>query len=346
MKAVILAGGLATRLRPLTLERPKSLVPVLNRYFLEHIISSLKNNGIEEIVLATGHMASVLKESLRDGQQYGVRLLYAEEETPLGTAGAIKNCAAHLDSAFLVLNGDIFTDLDYAKLIRFHQEKNAMVTIVTTKVEDPSAFGLVDTDELGKVVGFLEKPEPGRATTDQINAGVYILNPEILDYIAIGECCSLEREIFPKIIRDRKTVYAYATDAYWIDIGTPQNYLRLNQDMLTGRCRTNLFKGHLPRKKGTIGAVLIGKGSVLRPAARVNGPTVIGHGCRVEDGAVIEASVLWDNVVVEKGVIVKNSIIASNCCLNEKSHISDSIIGPHVVISSDSILAPGSRIFP
>jgi mannose-1-phosphate guanylyltransferase len=344
MKAVILAGGLATRLRPLTIERPKSLVPVLNRYFLEHVLFNLKNSGIEEIVLATGHMGQTIEERLGDGQKFGVRLFYAKEDRPLGTAGAIRNCAAHLDSSFLVLNGDIFTDINYAELIEFHQKVNATISILTTIVEDPSAFGLISTDRSGRVIDFSEKPKPGTILSGQINAGVYILNPEVLDCIPQGEC-SLEREIFPRLINNGKPVFAYKSDAYWIDIGTPENYLKLNQDMLTGKCRANLIEG-LFKEDNPGGPILIGEGTLQGHNVKIFGPTVIGNNCRIEDGAIIEASLLWDSVLVEEGVTIKNSIIASNCRLNCGSQVLNSVIGPRVSISANTILGPGSRIFP
>jgi len=356
MKAVILVGGEATRLRPLTCNIAKAMVPVLNTPFLEHVIAHLSEQQVKDIVLAQGRLAQPIESYFEDGRRFGVRLTYIVEDEPLGTAGAVKNAEEYLDEAFLVLNGDIFTDLDITAMRTYHRQRKAKATIALTPVEDPTIYGLIETDAQGRVTRFLEKPSWDQVTTNMINAGTYILEPDILSQIPSQTKVSIERETFPQLVEQGEPVYAYDSSAYWIDIGTPEKYLQLHRDLLSGKSSRYLFA---PGKE-----IQIGEQSYIHPTAQIKGPAVIGNncsigrrveligpsvigpGCTILEDTVITGSVIWQNVRLGPRVNFKNSIAASNSCLNADSIVEDSVIGDDVTIASGSKLEPGSKIWP
>ena len=356
MKAVILVGGEATRLLPLTCNTPKAMVPVINTPFLEHVIHYLSEHQIRDIILAQRHLSQPIKSYFGNGNRFGVKLIYTVEDTPLGTAGAVKNAEKYLDDTFLVLNGDIFTDLDITAMIGFHLERKAKATIALTPVDDPTSYGLIETDARNRVTRFLEKPKWSEVTTNMINAGTYILEPEVLSPIPHQANFSFERELFPSLIEQGEPIYAYPSSAYWIDIGTPEKYIRLHRD---------LFSGSNPRHSYPRGEeVLVGEQSYIHPTAQIRGPAVIGSnctigqkvkltgavvigfGCTVLEDTVIEESIIWRNTQLGQRVSLKNSIVADNCRLNDNSTIEDSILGDNVTVVSGCKLEPGSKIWP
>ncbi len=337
MKAVILVGGEATRLRPLTINTPKAMVPVLNTPLLEHVIRYLSSHQIKDITLAQSHLAQSIESYFGDGSQFGVKLSYTVEAVPLGTAGAVKNAESYLDETFLVLNGDVFTDLDIKAMIDFHQERRAKATIALTPVDDPTSYGLIETDAQGRVTRFLEKPELSEVTTNMINAGIYLLEAEVLTQIPPQTKVSIEREVFPRLLERGEPVYAYPSSAYWIDIGAPEKYLQLHRDLLSGKSSQ-----YTPPPE----RVVIGEHCHIHPTAQLKGAVVIGTGCTILEDAVIEESVIWRNTQVGQRVKVKNSIVADNCCLNVDSIIEDSILADNVTVASGGKLEPGSKIWP
>jgi len=328
MKAIILVGGEGTRLRPLTYSVVKSMVPVLNRPFLEHVLCNLARHNINEIVLAMGYKPDSIYEYFKSGPVKDIRLTYSLEMKPLGTAGAVKLAGDHIDRTFFVLNGDVFTDIDYTDMLRCHRENGARATIALTHVDDPTKFGVVETAEDGRVQRFIEKPPPDQVTSHWINAGVYILEPEVLDYIPCDEYYMFERGVFPGLLAQGETVYAYQSDAYWIDMGTPAKYHQLNMDILKGKCFSCLCSRE---------PVIVGQGSIVHPTciidgpamigndcrleqdARVNGPSVIGNGCLIKKGSLIDNSLLWNDIVIGEQVSVINSIVASGANIEDKS---------------------------
>jgi mannose-1-phosphate guanylyltransferase len=349
VKAVILVGGKATRLMPLTTNTPKAMVPVLNTPFLEHVIRHLRGHGIKEIVLAQGHLAGPIESFMGNGKKFGVKLSYSIETTPLGTAGAVKNAQKYVDDRCLVLNGDIFTDLDITAMLEFHRAKQAMVTIALTPVEDPSAYGLIETDAKQKVTRFLEKPSPSEITTNNINAGTYILEPEVLERIAPGVPVSFEREVFPGLLADKQPVFGYSSPAYWIDIGTPAKYLQLHQDLLAGKAGMSF--NQLIGKGGDIhpgvrieGPVAVGENCTIGSDVRIIGPGAIGPGCKIEAGVCIRDSVIWQNTSIGARVQIKDSIIADKCIINADSTIESSVLGDGVAVPTRSTLKPGTRL--
>lgn len=338
MKAILLIGGEATRLRPLTCNRPKSMVPVLNTPFLEYVIRHLARHGVGELILTERQQSAQVKDYFVDGRQFGLKLTSVIETQPLGTAGAVKNTESYIDGPFLVLNGDVFTDLDVSKLVAFHKRRKAKATIALTPVEDPSTYGVVETAADGRVRRFIEKPPRDQVTSNMINAGTYVLEPEMLEYIPAGVKFSFERQLFPTLLERGEPVYAYPSDAYWIDIGTAERYMQLHMDMLGGRVEFD--QPRIPRNK-----VIASKGSLKR-GVKVVGPAVIGSGGTIGHGAVIERSILWERVRVASGARVADSIIANDCSLGERCMVEGSVLGDHVTVAAGASVKPGNRIWP
>ncbi len=364
MKAVILVGGKATRLMPLTANVPKAMVPVVNEPFIGYAIRNLVGHGLKDIVLAQGHLAQPIESYLGDGQPFGARLSYSTEDKPLGTAGAFKNAERFVDgadavataaSAFAGFNGDIFTDLDLTAMVEFHRRNKAVATIALTPVDDPTAFGLVETDPDGRVRRFLEKPKPEEITTNMINAGTYILEPSVLAKIPAGVAVSIEREVFPRLLAEGKLVYGFASSAYWLDFGTTQKYLQLHADLLAGksRFRAPLVVGvslgggvRVDRTARIEGPVVIGANSSVGPRARIAGPTVIGERAELGPGSVLEASVVWRGFHLGEGARVTGSAIANDCRLEAGCIVEQAVLGDGVVVRSGVRVPPGSKIDP
>ena len=336
MQAVILVGGQAVRLRPLTTNTPKSMVPVLNRPFLEYVIWNLSRHGVKEIILAQHHLAGPIESYLGNGSQFGVRLTYVIEEEARGTAGAIKNVERYISGTFLALNGDIFSDLDITQMVKFHKEQNATATIALVPVEDPSAYGLIEADLVGRVRRFVEKPDPSEITTNLINAGTYVLEPEVLAQIPSGVPVSIERETYPLLVSSGQPVYAFSFSGYWMDVGTSEKYLQLHSDLLAGRSTW-----YTP---ATDERILIGEGCNIYPTAQLIGPVVIGPGCIVGEGSIIENSVLWGDVRLGNRVRVQSSVIADNCVLNDDSSVENAVLGDHVTVIAGGRVGSGSDV--
>ncbi|MDP3878738.1 MAG: NDP-sugar synthase [Dehalococcoidales bacterium] len=354
MQAVILVGGKATRLLPLTNNTPKAIVPVLNRPLLEHVIRHLAGHRIEDIILAQGHLAQLIEGYLGNGSRFGVSLSYVVEDTPLGTAGALKNAAGYLDDTFLMLNGDVFTDLDITAMLEFHRQQKAMATIALTPVDDPTSYGLVETTPENRVARFLEKPGWNEVTTNMINAGTYVLEKAVLAQIPLRTKVSIEREVFPRLLTGHQPVYAFLSSAYWIDIGTPEKYLQLHRDLLSGKCRNCLLapteevtigeNSHIHPSARIRGPVIIGADCTIGENVALNGPLAIGDGAIIREDSIIEDSVIWQNSRLGARVSLKSSILADNCHLNEGSSAENVVLGDNVTIAGGCKLEPGSRI--
>lgn len=308
MKAVVLVGGEGTRLRPLTLTTPKQMLPVGGRPMIERVLEWLSRHGVDEAVLSLGYRPDAFLKAYPDGEACGVRLHYAVEDSPLDTAGAIRFAAGEggVDSTFLVVNGDVLTDLDVTALVGFHRRQGAEATIALTPVDDPSRFGVVPTDDDGRVLAFIEKPPPGEAPTNLINAGTYVLEPSVLERIPSDRRVSIERETFPALVADR-TLFALGSAAGWLDAGTPATYLAANlayAPMGPGGARAT--------ESVIADDVVLGEGAVVDRSVVMDGvvigagvrvvESVIGPGVRVGDGAmVLDLTVLGDGYIVEAG---------------------------------------------
>lgn len=351
MKAVILVGGKGTRLRPLTNNRTKAMVPVLNKPFLEHALRYLKQHGIDEVILAMGYLPDAIQEYFGDGADIGVKLTYSVEDIPLGTAGAVKNAEQFLDDTFVVLNGDIITEINLAAMLKRHLEIRPRVSIALTRVDNPTLYGVVETNEAGMVRRFIEKPSWDRVTSHMINAGIYIIEPEVLQRVPPSTPFMFEHGVFPSLLENGEPVLSYPSDAYWIDIGTPEKYLKVHHDLLLawnkglGKMR---IEGHSEIDPGARvdGPVLIAGNCVIEKEARVKGPVVLGPGCYLAREAVVTGAVIWHNSRVGKGARLTNCIIGSNtyvmdgCCVPENC-----VLGDNAVITPDNKLNCGER-FP
>jgi mannose-1-phosphate guanylyltransferase len=356
MQALILVGGEATRLRPLTCNMPKAMVPVLNTPFLEHVIRYLGGHGVKDIVLAQGHLPKPMEDYFDDGSRFETRLTYALETRPMNTAGAVKNAEEFLHGRFYVLNGDIFTDLDMTDMLRFHIEKKAKATIALTPVENPTAYGLIETTPEGRVTRFLEKPTLDQVTTNMINAGTYILEPEVLKDIPAQTNYSFERQLFPALLARGEAVYAYSSPCYWIDIGTPEKYLQVHQDLLNGKSRSyqkgegqSISLGAQCRIDPSVrmqGKVLVGDRCNIDSGVKITGPTVIGAGSTIMKDAVIEGSVIWHNTHIGAKAVIQNTLVANDCHLEDESCVEKAIIGDHIRVTSRTRYGAGSRIWP
>jgi mannose-1-phosphate guanylyltransferase len=335
VKAVVLVGGEGTRLRPLTYLTVKAMVPVLNRPFIEYTIKHLSQHHIKEIVLAIGYKPDRITRYLTNEKNIDAKLLYSIETQPLGTAGAVKNAEKYVDGRIFAMNGDIFTDLDFTEMLRFHDEKGAKVTIALTPVEDPTRFGVVETDNDSRVTRFVEKPRREEVTGNMINAGVYIIEAEVLKRIPQGQRCMFEHDIFPALLEDGEPVFGYTTKAYWMDMGTPEKYLELNGDLLHGKSQQVTFntndvrinpKSSIHPKSKLTGPIVIDKQCILEEGVELKGPIVMGSGCKIGEGAIIENSVMWQNVTIGTNAILKDSIVASDSCIDNNAQILEAVI--------------------
>lgn len=358
MKAVILVGGQGTRLRPLTVNVPKPMVSLANRPFVSFVLERLQDHGIEEVIFSMGYLPDGIRGHFGDGSGFGLKLTYVVEDRPLGTAGAVKNVEEYVrDGDFLVLNGDILTDLDLGQLIGFHQEKGAECTIALTPVEDPTAYGLVRTDSEDEVVGFLEKPSWDQIDTNLINAGTYVLSSAVLDLIPPSVEYSFERGVFPRLVG--KGLFGFQSDSYWLDIGTPEKYLRAHYDILEKNVETSVsaclgdeyvcLQGEVTLEPGAklVPPVVIGEGAVIRAGARVGRMAVVGPGCVIESGSVVEESIIQEGVQLAENVTIRRSIVARGAKVGEGTSVSaGAIVGENARVEGGNILTNHIRVYP
>jgi mannose-1-phosphate guanylyltransferase len=329
MKGLILAGGKGTRLRPLTLNTPKPIVPVANRPFLLYQLDLLKSAGINEIILSLSYQPRKIEDLLKDGADFDVLIRYAVESSPLGTAGAFKNAEEWIDEPAVVFNGDVLTSLDLGGVIQSHRERGALATIVLTPVEDPSAYGLVESDENGRITRFLEKPGMDEITSNNINAGTYVLEPEVFNHIPKDRPFSFERELFPTLLEKGLPVYAYVSDCYWIDIGTPSKYLEVHRDIMSGRFRS-----------GAVPTTAMDPGEVVN--ASVDEKSLIAPGVTIREGGVVESSVIGPNCTIDAGAQVIDSVIWSNNIIDEGARVTGSILGRGCYVGRSATLKSGT----
>lgn len=359
MQAVILVGGQGTRLRPLTLTVPKPMLPLMNRPFLEFQIGLCKRHGITDIVLSTAYKPEVFEEYFGDGSRFGVRLTCVTEDEPLDTCGAVKNVERHIDGTFLVFNGDVLTDIDLTSLVAFHREKEGKATLYLTRVEDPTAYGLVPLDRRGRITEFLEKPSWDQVVTDLINAGAYVLEPELLGRVPDGECFSFERQLFPGLLEDGFAMYGFPSDAYWMDIGTPAKYLQAHYDILA-RMMPFDFRGEMIKpsvwaeegaeispEAAVFGPTVIGAGCSVAPHATVSSNCVLGPGCEIGEGAYVEGAVLHADCRVGAESVLRRCVAAAGTALGERVHVSDqAVLGGGAVVEEDNDLKCGIKVWP
>ncbi len=360
MRAVVLVGGEGTRLRPLTSSIPKPAVTLVDRPFLAYMLEWLADAGVEDVILACGFLPTKLEQALGDGSRHGVKLTYLAEPEPRGTGGALRYVHDELDGGlgdrFLMLNGDILTDMDLRAQIEHHERSGAPGTLGLVPVDDPSAYGLVRIDDDGVVRGFLEKPRPEEIDTDLISAGAYVLESSVLDLIEPGRRVSIEREVWPVLAERGLHGYAHR-GAYWLDVGTPERYLQGTADILSGLVRTAAGQALDARRiavgegcdiAGEVrGPALLGAGVHVGQGAVVGPATVLGPGVVLEAGAVVERSVVLDGAHIGAGALVRDAIVAPGARIGQGAVVSEGgVIGEGVEVAAGTTLEPGARVFP
>ncbi|MFV1363151.1 NDP-sugar synthase [Mycolicibacterium elephantis] len=336
--AVVLVGGLGTRLRPLTLSAPKPMLPTAGLPFLTHLLSRIAQAGIEHVVLGTSYKAAVFESEFGDGSKLGLQIEYVVEEQPMGTGGGIANVAPRLrhDTA-LVFNGDVLSGADLGALLNSHEENNADVTLHLVRVGDPRAFGCVPTDADGRVTAFLEKTQD--PPTDQINAGCYVFNREVIERIPKGRALSVEREVFPGLLADGLRICGYVDSSYWRDMGTPEDFVRGSADLVRGIAPSPALGGHR-------GEELVHDGASVAPGALLIGGTVVGRGAEIAGGARLDGAVIFDGAKVGAGAVIERSIIGFGARIGPRALIRDGVIGDGADIGARCELLRGARVWP
>ena len=341
LEAIVLVGGEGTRLRPLTIGTPKPLLPTAGVPFLAHQLARAAAAGIGRVILATAYRAEMFAEVLGDGSAYGLKLEYVQEKVPLGTGGGIRNAAASLhsgpDDPVVVLNGDVLSGHDLGAQLALHEKADAAVTLHLVEVPDPARFGCVPTDADGRVTAFLEKtPDP---VTSQINAGCYVFRRRFIDQMPAGQVLSVERDTFPALIAAGETVMGYLETAYWLDVGTPEAFVRGSCDLVLGR-----LPG--PAVPGPPGPSLLLAGAWVAEDASVSGGTVVGAGASVGAGAIVDGSVLFDGAAVGAGAVVRDSILGRGAIVAPGAVLDEAMVGDGAYIGVGNELARGIRVWP
>jgi len=355
MQAVILVGGEGTRLRPLTSTVPKPLVPLVDRPFIAFMLEWLKGHGVEDVIMSCGFLATSVRNVLGDGSSMGVRLRYVEEPDPRGTAGALKFAEKLLDERFLMLNGDVLTDIDLTGQIAQHERTGAKATLALAPVPDPSAYGLVHLHGDRSVKDFVEKPSPDQIDTNMISAGAYVLQREILDLVPPDRNVSIEREVWPRLIGNG--LYGFPADAYWLDIGTPERYLQGTFDIIEGNVETAVrarlgeswlaIDARAELHGRVIPPAVIERGAHVAPGAHVGSLVVLGQNVRVGPGSTVERSVLLSGAEIGANCTLRDCVVAAGCRVGDGSRIEGgAVLGEGVTVGADNTIARGARIFP
>ncbi|MEQ1759829.1 MAG: NDP-sugar synthase [Vicinamibacterales bacterium] len=338
MKAILLAGGQGTRLRPLTLHTPKPIVPIFDRPFLQYQIERVKQvPDIDEVILSLNYQPGRIEEVLGDGSDMGIPIRYVVEPMPLGTGGAIKFAAQGVTDSVVVFNGDVLTEIDLPAVVALHRSKKARATIVLTPVDNPSAYGLVETDPSGNIRRFLEKPKPEEITTNNINAGIYVLEPDTFDRIPDGVPFSIERGYFPSLVERGETFLGYVYEGYWIDIGTPEKYTQVHQDIMDGRF------GAGPFARAGASRVLVSPTAQVDAAAIINGPCFIGDGVRIAAGAEVGPhAVIGSGSQVAASALIERSILWPGCHVDSHAEVRGALVGRHCRIGARAVVSSGA----
>src|SRR4051812_5066527 len=355
-----MAGGEGTRLRPMTANQPKPLLPVVNKPIMEHVLRLLKRHGFTETVVTVQFLAALVRNYFGDGEEIGMALSYATEEMPLGTAGSVKNAQDALrDDRFLVISGDALTDIDLTDLVRFHKENGALVTIGLKRVPNPLEFGIIIAGDDGRIQRFLEKPTWGQVFSDTVNTGIYVMEPEVLDHVAAGVSVDWSGDVFPKLLAEGAPLYGYVAEGYWEDVGTHESYLKAQADMLSGKIDVELEGFELSP------GVWIGEGAEVDPDAVLKGPVYVGDYAKVEAGAELrEFTVLGSNVVVKGGAFLHRAVVHDNvfigpqanlrgCVIGKNTDVmrgarveEGAIVGDECIVEREAFLSSGVKVYP
>jgi mannose-1-phosphate guanylyltransferase/phosphomannomutase len=362
MKAVIMAGGFGTRMRPLTINLPKPMVPMCDRPMMEVIVDLLKRHDFTDLISVVFFQPETITEYFRDGKAFGVKMQYRTAESDLGTAGSVRNASELIGrERFLIISGDVLTDFDLTAALKFHQEKKSVATMVLTRVENPLAFGVVIADGEGRIQRFLEKPTWGEVFSDTINTGIYILEPEVLDMVPQGEEFDFAKDLFPLLLKQGKALYGYTATGYWKDIGNLEQYRLAHQDVFAGKVEINM-PGKRINKIGR--EIWVGEGAHVSPDSELSGTvivgakahigrqcritnSVIGEGCHIGDGVTLVNAILWSNVSMGDGATAKECVIASGVDVQEKASIYEGVtISDNCTIGREAVLKAGVKVWP
>lgn len=339
MQAVVMAGGEGSRLRPLTTNMPKPMLPIANRPLMEHIIMLLRKNGLTDIVVTVQYLSSVIRNYFGDGSDLGVSLSYSTEDVPLGTAGSVLNAADLLTGTFVVISGDALTDLDLARAVSWHKERDAAATVVLKAMADPLDFGIVMTDDDGRIERFLEKPSWGQVFSDRVNTGIYVLEPEVLDLIPPEQPFDFSAELFPMMIDKGLPLYGFTTDAYWTDVGNTDAYLQAQYDALEDKVATDIG-GFEFRPK-----VWVGEDAEIDPSARLDGPLLIGDNCRIgPEAAIGPFSVIGDNVILGADAHVVNAVVMDGATVAPSGRVLGAVLGRGAAVERGATLEEGAIV--
>ena len=361
MRAVLMAGGSGTRLRPLTCDLPKPMVPILNRPIAEHIINLLKRHNITEIVATLHYLPDSMRDYFQDGSDFGVQMTYAvEEDQPLGTAGCVKNIAELLDDTFLVISGDSITDFDLQAAIDFHRSKKSKATLILTRVPNPIEFGVVITDEEGRINRFLEKPSTSEIFSDTVNTGTYILEPEVLEYLPVNQECDFSKELFPLLLEKGEPMYGYVAQGYWCDVGHLEAYREAQYDILAGKVEADFAY-----KKDESSDLWLGQNTFIDPSAEIEAPAIIGDNCRIGPRVHIEAgTVIGDNVTIGADANLKRPVVWNGAIIGEEAQLSacvisrgtrvdrrahvleGAVVGSLSTVGEEAQISPSVRVWP
>lgn len=361
MKAVVMAGGEGSRLRPLTIARPKPMLPVVNRPVLGHILHLLKQHGITDVVITLQYLATQIQDYYGDGKALAMNIEYAIEETPLGTAGSVKHAQALLDGdePFLVISGDALTDFNLTALLRFHRDRKALLTMALYRVADPLEYGVINVREDGRVAQFMEKPSWGGVTSDTVNTGIYVVEPRLLDHLQNGQHVDWSQDIFPRLLSRGEAVYGYIADGYWCDIGTLSEYHRANADLLGGR----LNLGELGRRLGPgiwaandaeiaadvqlLGPIYLGEDVKIRQGVIVQGPSVIRDYTVLDNRARVHHSVIWRNCYIGEDATLHGALVGRQCTVKSRAIVFEgAVVGDGTVIGEDAVIQSGVKLWP
>ncbi|MFZ5973967.1 MAG: sugar phosphate nucleotidyltransferase [Bacillota bacterium] len=363
MQAVIMAGGVGNRLRPLTCRIPKPMVPLMDRPVMEYAVGHLKKHGILDVAVTLQYLPEVITDYFKDGSQFGMNIRYFYEDKPLGTAGSVRQAAADFKDTFVVLSGDGLTDIDISSAMRFHSEKGAMATLVLKRMDSPLEFGTVMLNADGSIDRFVEKPTRAQVFSDTVNTGIYILEPEVLEYVEKDIMVDFANDVFPRLLQDNKPLFGFVSENYWCDIGSAETYLAAHRDILNGTCRVHTGR------TGTQDGIFIGEEAMVHPDAKLEAPCYIGTGCIIEEGAKIGAysvigagsavcagadikrSVLWPNARVGPRAQVRGATLCDGSVLLEDAKVcegavvgSETIVGKNTTVSPHVMIWPGKRI--
>jgi mannose-1-phosphate guanylyltransferase/phosphomannomutase len=368
MKAVVMAGGEGSRLRPLTIRRPKPMVPIAGKPVMEHILDLLKRHGITEVVVTVQYLASNIEDYFGNGSQLGMHISYSREDVPLGTAGSVKNAEEFLmapgadgeTEPFLVISGDALTDYDLTDLVRYHREKHSMATLLLAHVHNPLEYGVIITNEDGHITQFLEKPSWGEVFSDTINTGIYVLDPQILSYFEKNKPFDFSQELFPMMLRKGDPIYGYVpTKGYWCDVGNLSEYMRANADVLLGHVEVEIPAKNIgnnvwceegveiAEEAQLYGPLYLGHDCKIRPGAILHGPSVIGHYTIIDERAQVDRSIVWNNSYIGERAELRGALVGSSTSIKSKAVMFEgSVIGDNSIVQEGAIIQPNVKIWP